>query len=237
MLSVESNLVNLDAFFTKPEYASTRKVTELALDWLANGREAEILAAASETLPEVREALEREMKGRWPDANAVAVLDAPESAYVFLQRAPTADFYLAFFFRKKDGRPYLRRIDFVDHRTFTAKRLAGQALPAPTDQLPENYRPPGTAAARPTAAPVAVAPAGGDVPPPLPPPPASWFLGIDGKQAGPFDLAALRVQAQKGTLTRTTLVWKKGMANWTAAGEVAEMKCIFEELPPALPGT
>jgi membrane protease subunit (stomatin/prohibitin family) len=71
-------------------------------------------------------------------------------------------------------------------------------------------------------------------PPPLPAT-AQWFIGVGGQQQGPFDLAALGQQAAAGTLTRDTLVWKNGMAAWTAAGQVAELSGAFASMPPPLP--
>jgi hypothetical protein len=70
-------------------------------------------------------------------------------------------------------------------------------------------------------------------PPPLPA--TGFYLGIDGKQAGPFDLAALSQKAREGALTRATLVWKPGMANWAAADTVAELKDLLAAAPPPLP--
>jgi membrane protease subunit (stomatin/prohibitin family) len=70
-------------------------------------------------------------------------------------------------------------------------------------------------------------------PPPLPA--SGFFLGIDGKQAGPFDLATLTQKARDGVLTRATLVWKPGMANWAAADNVPELKDLLATVPPPLP--
>jgi membrane protease subunit (stomatin/prohibitin family) len=73
-------------------------------------------------------------------------------------------------------------------------------------------------------------------PPPLPSTPA-FFIGLDGKQAGPFDLEALATHARNGTLTRTTLVWRQGMANWVAASTVPELARILDAVPPPLPSS
>jgi membrane protease subunit (stomatin/prohibitin family) len=70
-------------------------------------------------------------------------------------------------------------------------------------------------------------------PPPLPA--AGFFAAIGGKQQGPFDLGALQQQAAQGGLTRETLVWKQGMAQWTPAGQVAELSAVFAQMPPPLP--
>ncbi|MBL8258768.1 MAG: DUF4339 domain-containing protein [Candidatus Competibacteraceae bacterium] len=55
------------------------------------------------------------------------------------------------------------------------------------------------------------------------------------RQAGPFALEDLRRQAQSGQLTRTTLVWTQGMANWPQAGDAPELQALFASLPPPLP--
>jgi membrane protease subunit (stomatin/prohibitin family) len=75
------------------------------------------------------------------------------------------------------------------------------------------------------------APAAG--PPPLPA--AEWYVGVGGQQQGPFDLNALASQVASGGLTRDTLVWKNGMAAWTAAGQVPELSGAFAAVPPPLP--
>ena len=72
-------------------------------------------------------------------------------------------------------------------------------------------------------------------PPPLPSGP-SYFVALDGKQAGPFDLGALQAKAAEGSLRRETLVWKQGMPAWAAAGTVAELAHVLATVPPALPG-
>ena len=74
---------------------------------------------------------------------------------------------------------------------------------------------------------------------PVPPEPlpqaAAWFLGVGGKQAGPFDAAALAAKAASGELTPATLVWKQGMAGWVAAETVGELSGVFGAVPPPLP--
>ncbi|MHC4949267.1 MAG: SPFH domain-containing protein [Planctomycetota bacterium] len=71
-------------------------------------------------------------------------------------------------------------------------------------------------------------------PPPLPQA-TSFFVGIDGQQAGPFDLATIRQMVQAGRITRESLVWKQGMASWTPAGGVPELAEAFTVAPPPLP--
>ncbi len=78
------------------------------------------------------------------------------------------------------------------------------------------------------------APAAGAMPPPLPTA-VTFFAAINGAQAGPFDLARLGEMARTGQLTRDTLVWRAGMANWAAAGTVGELASAFAAVPPPLP--
>ncbi len=74
----------------------------------------------------------------------------------------------------------------------------------------------------------------GSGPPPLPTV-TGYFLGVNGQQVGPFDVTMLAAKAHDGSLTRATLVWKPGMASWTAAEGVAELQSLFASLPPPLP--
>jgi membrane protease subunit (stomatin/prohibitin family) len=77
-------------------------------------------------------------------------------------------------------------------------------------------------------------------PPPISPPtaipppslPIAFFAAIAGQQVGPLDAAALQQRLAAGQITRDTLVWKPGMAAWTAAGSVNELAAMF---PPPLP--
>lgn len=77
--------------------------------------------------------------------------------------------------------------------------------------------------------------AGGGAPPPIPGS-ISLFVAQDGKQTGPFDLATITSMISSGAISRETLVWKDGMAAWTAASEVAEIKGQFGSTPPPIPG-
>jgi len=76
-------------------------------------------------------------------------------------------------------------------------------------------------------------------PPPMPGPPPlpqlNLFVAINGQQTGPFEAPALQQMVMSGQLTRETLVWKQGMANWAAAGTVAELTPVFGAVPPPMP--
>jgi membrane protease subunit (stomatin/prohibitin family) len=74
----------------------------------------------------------------------------------------------------------------------------------------------------------------GAKPPPLPQGP-QFFAAVGGQQAGPFGMDALRQQVQSGTVTKETLVWAEGMAEWTPAGQVEAVAKLFGAAPPPLP--
>ncbi len=71
-------------------------------------------------------------------------------------------------------------------------------------------------------------------PPPLPPM-TQYFIAVNGQQQGPFDEASFRVMIQSGSVNKDTMVWKNGMAAWTAAGQVGELASLFINTPPPPP--
>lgn len=71
-------------------------------------------------------------------------------------------------------------------------------------------------------------------PPPIPQL-AAFFVAVNGQQAGPFDVNALAAKVRAGEVSRDTLIWKQGMANWSAAGSVPEAASMFAVVPPPLP--
>lgn len=75
-------------------------------------------------------------------------------------------------------------------------------------------------------------PAAAQAPPPLP----VFYAAIGGKQAGPFTMDILKQKVTAGEITRETLVWRSGMEQWVAAGQVPDMTALFSDVPPPLPG-
>ena len=73
------------------------------------------------------------------------------------------------------------------------------------------------------------------VPPPIPT--AGYYLAVDGKQKGPYDISKFKDMLSKGTFDKDSLVWKEGMENWIRAEDVADIASIFEEptSPPPIP--
>ncbi|MCC9041255.1 SPFH domain-containing protein [Myroides sp. M-43] len=75
-----------------------------------------------------------------------------------------------------------------------------------------------------------------NTPPPIPGAVAvSYFVAVNGQQAGPFDLEGLKQMAGNGQLLRDTLVWKNGMGTWEKAGEQGDLSAIWAQTPPPLP--
>jgi membrane protease subunit (stomatin/prohibitin family) len=72
-------------------------------------------------------------------------------------------------------------------------------------------------------------------PPPLPSTGPQYYVGVNGSQVGPFDLAALTAKVRSGEVTRSTLIWKNGMAGWIAAETVSDLQTLFASVPPPLP--
>ncbi|MDD4216715.1 MAG: SPFH domain-containing protein [Bacteroidales bacterium] len=75
---------------------------------------------------------------------------------------------------------------------------------------------------------------GGGAPPPMPPA-LTYFAVVNGQQSGPYDVNTLKQMAANGSLSKDTLVWRDGMTNWTAAGQVPEMTQVFGATPPPIP--
>lgn len=71
-------------------------------------------------------------------------------------------------------------------------------------------------------------------PPPMPTA-VGYYLGVEGKQQGPFDMATLAVKLREGVLTPGTLVWKPGMKQWLEANKVDDLQGLLASTPPPLP--
>lgn len=70
-------------------------------------------------------------------------------------------------------------------------------------------------------------------PPPVPQ--AQYFVNRDGQNSGPYNLQQLQAMLGAGQLGAASLVWKQGMAQWQAAGEVAELAALFQAVTPPPP--
>ncbi|MDR2793748.1 MAG: DUF4339 domain-containing protein, partial [Treponema sp.] len=55
-----------------------------------------------------------------------------------------------------------------------------------------------------------------------------YNVAIGNKPTGPFGMNELIQMTQKGQLTKETLVWKEGMQQWEAAGNIQELISLFQ---------
>lgn len=73
----------------------------------------------------------------------------------------------------------------------------------------------------------------GMTPPPIPN--VAYHVVQNGQDVGPFDMGALSQMVFAGTLTKDTLVWKQGMADWVKAETVQELQPLFSSSVPPVP--
>ena len=73
-------------------------------------------------------------------------------------------------------------------------------------------------------------------PPPMPVQ-VQYFYAVNGQQAGPVSIDQLKALFANRTVNKDSLVWKQGMANWSAIKDVEELKAFLGgSTPPPLPG-
>jgi len=74
-------------------------------------------------------------------------------------------------------------------------------------------------------------------PPSLPPEgsDSKYYVGKNGKKAGPFDGNAIIGYIKKGAIGKETLMWKEGLAEWKVAGSFTEFESLLNSTPPPLP--
>ena len=78
---------------------------------------------------------------------------------------------------------------------------------------------------------------GAAIPPPMPNQ-VMYYYAVNGAQQGPVSLDQLRSLFAGRTINRESLVWKQGMANWTALQDVEELKSFLGgNTPPPLPNS
>jgi len=70
--------------------------------------------------------------------------------------------------------------------------------------------------------------------PPPPPTATVWFVLINNQQYQ-YDINTLSQYIQSGQITRDTLVWKTGMAQWAKANNCPELQGLFGATPPPPP--
>ncbi len=70
---------------------------------------------------------------------------------------------------------------------------------------------------------------------PPPPPVSQYNVAINGQSTGPYTIQVLSQMVATGQFTKNSLVWKNGMANWQAAGEIPELSGLFNQTVPPVP--
>lgn len=61
-----------------------------------------------------------------------------------------------------------------------------------------------------------------------------WYYVSNNIRMGPSSIQELIIEAEKGNISRTSLVWKKGMENWLPA-ELSPIAYIFHSVMPETP--
>ena len=72
-----------------------------------------------------------------------------------------------------------------------------------------------------------------DAPPPIPT--FSYHVAVDGNSVGPLSYDELVELAGQGKFTPDSLVWKKGLKEWTKAKEVSDLAVFFEDEEDSVP--
>jgi len=70
---------------------------------------------------------------------------------------------------------------------------------------------------------------------PPPPPVSAWYIAVNGKTEGPFDVNQMAHGAQAGQVGRETLVWSQSLGEWKPASQVGALGMIFGPPPPPPP--
>ncbi len=64
------------------------------------------------------------------------------------------------------------------------------------------------------------------IPPPIPS--AGYYLAVNGKKKGPYDLSRFKKMLQDGNFNSESLIWKEGWDNWVKASDVEELNSFFQ---------
>ncbi len=77
--------------------------------------------------------------------------------------------------------------------------------------------------------------------PQTPPPPPNqnvqYFVLINNQQNGPHSIDSIKLLIGQGQVTKETLVWKEGVAEWSNIMEQNDLKLLFGAVPPPPPPT
>lgn len=70
-------------------------------------------------------------------------------------------------------------------------------------------------------------------PPPIPV--VAYHIAVNGQATGPYNINVLQQMVATGQFTADSLVWKNGMPGWEKAGNIDELKALFNVIPPIPP--
>lgn len=62
-----------------------------------------------------------------------------------------------------------------------------------------------------------------------------YFVGIQDKKEGPFSVDEIRELLRTGKISLQSLIWKKGLANWSPLEDLIKHDPDFAQVPPLLP--
>lgn len=60
----------------------------------------------------------------------------------------------------------------------------------------------------------------------------AYYVAVDGKACGPFDINSLRAMFANGQLNDSSLVWKQGMSKWEKVSDLQELNEQIYNMPP-----
>jgi histone-arginine methyltransferase CARM1 len=63
---------------------------------------------------------------------------------------------------------------------------------------------------------------------------ATWYIGVDGEQQGPFSEEQIETLIRGGSTLATSYIWRDGMVDWLEIGQVDKFKQYFGNSPPSL---
>ncbi|HMB63843.1 MAG TPA: SPFH domain-containing protein [Eudoraea sp.] len=103
---------------------------------------------------------------------------------------------------------------------FVLAQQMGSMMNQPAVQQPTTIKQPGTT-----------------TPPPIPAQ-VQYHYAVDGQQMGPVSFNKLKELFANRTINKDSLIWKRGLPNWSALNDVEELKVFLGgNTPPPLPTT
>ena len=102
-------------------------------------------------------------------------------------------------------------------QAFAQQAIPGTTMPSTTPNAPQMPPMPGALQMPPV---------------PQPDPVVQMYFYIGGQNYGPYDYATCKQLKQNNQINEQTMAWQQGMAAWTPAGQIPELRALFA---PAMP--